>query len=60
MIATVTATIAAGVYLVKDEAGTSHRVRSLDPWRRDDRVVVIDGQIVGRSTHAQPSRIYEV
>jgi hypothetical protein len=60
MTATIASVILPGVYLIRDDAGKSHRARSAETWRRGDRVTVLDGQIIGRAGVAGITRTYEV
>lgn len=56
LVGTIKKAITPGIYLLRDDQGRGYRAASQDAWRRGDRVVVIDGQIVGRAG-AQPSPV---
>ena len=60
MIATVERSQAAGVYLVRDQAGRLHRAMAPTTWKRGDIVLVVDGQIVGQAARPPQPQIYEV
>ena len=60
MIATVERSQAAGVYLVRDQAGRLHRVMATAEWRRGEVVLVVDGWIVGPAAVPPPAAVYEV
>jgi hypothetical protein len=60
LLGTVEAVVQPGVYLVRDAKGYRHRAASVTLYRKGERVLVIDGMLIGPAGKPPESTIYEV
>jgi hypothetical protein len=60
LLGTVEAVVQPGVYLVRDARGNRHRAASVTLYRKGERVLVIDGMLIGPAGKPPESKIYEV